>query len=126
MNPTVAEYGADPSSLICGFDIGDRADAAAREIDAGLVWLHFNWLMRRSALARRSRRASIEFYDSLCDGIHSTRIERADQSLIAVINDVHFDFAFEPSDTCGCITIVTSSSPASTSSMAPISPPSMA
>ena len=32
------------------------------------------------------------------DGMYSTRIERADQSLIAVINDVHFDFAFEPSD----------------------------
>ena len=34
----------------------------------------------------------------LDDGLHSTRIERTEQSLIAVVNDVSFDFAFEPSD----------------------------
>src|SRR3989344_3519364 len=28
----------------------------------------------------------------------STRIERDDDTLIAVLNDAHFDFAFEPSD----------------------------
>ena len=31
-------------------------------------------------------------------GFFSTRIERSDDALIAVINDVHFDFSFEPSD----------------------------
>ena len=41
---------------------------------------------------------SDEFFAVVDDGLHSTRIERTEQSLIAVINDVHFDFSFEPSD----------------------------
>ena len=41
---------------------------------------------------------SDEFIAALEDGLHSTRIERHEQALIAVINDVHFDFSFEPSD----------------------------
>ena len=38
------------------------------------------------------------FFETLKEGLHSTRIERAEQSLIAVVNDVRFDFSFEPSD----------------------------
>lgn len=34
----------------------------------------------------------------LNEGLRSTRIERAEQTLPAVINDLHFDFSFEPSD----------------------------
>ena len=63
------------------------------------LWLHFNlahtgarpWLAQHAALPEA-------FFDALKDGLHSTRIERTDQSLIAVANDVHFDFSFEPSD----------------------------
>lgn len=63
------------------------------------MWLHFNlshaqserWLARHAGL-------SDVFFETLKEGLHSTRIERADDSLIAVINDVHFDFSFEPSD----------------------------
>ena len=63
------------------------------------LWLHFNlahtsarpWLAQHAALPEA-------FFDALKDGLHSTRIERTDQSLIAVVNDVHFDFSFEPSD----------------------------
>jgi zinc transporter len=119
VNPTTSNYGADSSGLICGYLVGARARADTRAIDseqaalwltarhggtddppdAGFAWLHFNlahngalpWLAQHAALAP-------EFYDMLQDGLHSTRIERTEQSLIAVINDVHFDFAFEPSD----------------------------
>jgi zinc transporter len=39
-----------------------------------------------------------QFYESLRDGSRSTRVELDDNALVAVINDVHYDFAFEPSD----------------------------
>jgi zinc transporter len=104
-------YGGDEAGLICGylFDAGapesaraiDSAYAAAWLADPGrdFLWLHFNlshaqaerWLLRHAGL-------SDAFYEALHEGLPSTRIERADDSLIAVINDVHFEFSFEPSD----------------------------
>lgn len=112
-------YGSDEAGLICGylFDPGgpepacavDSAGAAAW-LEAGharpdgptgssYMWLHFNlshaqaerWLVRHAELPEL-------FFESLHEGLHSTRIERSDESLVAVINDVHFDFGFEPSD----------------------------
>ncbi len=118
-------YGTDAAGLICGYLIdpagGARAvDSAAalpylaaltkprstlspgapgEEADARFLWLHFNlshtgaqaWLQRHAALPDT-------FFEALAEGLHSTRIERTEDSLIAVINDVHFDFSFEPSD----------------------------
>lgn len=63
------------------------------------MWLHFNlshvraepWLVLLAGLPGT-------FFEALHDGLYSTRIERSDDALIAVINDVHFDFSFEPSD----------------------------
>ena len=60
------------------------------------MWLHFNlshtaslkWLERHSGLPD-------EFFEAIKDSLHSTRIERTDEALVAVINDAHFDFAFE-------------------------------
>ena len=107
-----AHYGTDEHGLICGYLIGPQAPAQATACDAAaawlrvpappggsFLWLHFNlahtgarpWLAAHAALPEA-------FFDALKDGLHSTRIERTDQSLIAVINDVHFDFSFEPSD----------------------------
>jgi zinc transporter len=103
-------YGADPSGLICGYLIA--AAPSGRPIDCaaavewlaqadtnGFVWLHFN-LSHTGALAWLRQHAALTdaFFETLHDGLHSTRIERSEQALIAVINDVHFDFAFEPSD----------------------------
>jgi zinc transporter len=76
-----------------------RREGGTAEADGSFAWLHFNlahtgalpWLEEHAALAP-------EFHHLERDGLHSTRIERTDQSLIAVINDIHFDFAFEPSD----------------------------
>ena len=39
-----------------------------------------------------------EFFETVAEGLHSSRIEREGDALIAVFNDVHFDFAFEPSE----------------------------
>ena len=116
-----ASYGADEAGLICGFLFmpgaaataitssqaavwleslaAHRAEPRDETPSHGFLWLHFNlshsaaerWLEQHAGL-------SSTFYDTLKDGIHSTRIEQSEQALIAVVNDVHFDFSFEPSD----------------------------
>lgn len=114
MQATEVSYGSDPSGLVWGFLFG-RDGAAARPLDsvaalawmgdAGrrgngeFVWLHFNlshaasekWLKAHAGLAD-------EFYETLHQGSRSTRIELADDTLIAVVNDVLHDFSFEASD----------------------------
>ncbi|MFS2167192.1 CorA family divalent cation transporter, partial [Variovorax sp. Varisp62] len=112
-------YGGDEAGLISGYLFDASAPEPARAIDSAqaaawlaeerdrecteenpaYVWLHFNlshahaerWLLRHANL-------SDTFYETLHEGLPSTRIERDDDSLIAVINDVHFEFSFEPSD----------------------------
>ena len=110
-------YGGDEAGLICGYLLDHGAPQPARALDsaeaaawldgnrtadatpAAFLWLHFNlshaqaerWLVRHAALPDA-------FYEALRDGSHSTRIERDEDTLIAVVNDVHFDFGFEPSD----------------------------
>jgi zinc transporter len=120
LNAIITPYGADASGLICGYlfdrDTGGHAlecvDAALwLDSRAGLIgekcestggsflWLHFNlahtgalpWLKSHAGLAD-------DFFEMLADGSHSTRVERSEEALIAIINDVHFDFSFEPSD----------------------------
>ncbi|MCH8621398.1 transporter [Undibacterium sp. TS12] len=106
-------YGSDQSGLICGYIFAHNQpgkliqtrDAiewlqsrhAAR--DDSFIWLHFNlsnvaaekWLREHADLPD-------EFFETLHEGSRSTRIEHADHSLIAVVNDVLHDFAFEASD----------------------------
>ncbi len=114
-----ASYGGDEAGLICGYLFDAAASKPVRPLDsaaaaaylaqtaaAGIaghdnsyLWLHFNlshaqaerWLRRHAHL-------SDTFFETLHEGLPSTRIERADDALIAVINDVHFEFSFEPSD----------------------------
>lgn len=120
MNTDTSTYGADPSGLICGYLIdagtGGRSlecqDAAlwldARNVarnreatldESSFLWLHFN-LSHTGALPWLKQHAGLSdgFFEMLSDGLHSTRIERTEEALIAVINDVHFDFSFDPSD----------------------------
>jgi zinc transporter len=111
--PATSNYGADPSGLICGFLFG--ANGAGVPVDgptalhwlnqadegpaSGFVWLHFN--LAHSAAEKWMREnvsLSEQFYESLRDGSRSTRVELDDDMLVAVVNDVHYDFAFEPSD----------------------------
>ncbi|GAB4060706.1 transporter [Uliginosibacterium sediminicola] len=112
-----ARYGTDQHGLICGFILHPDAPASelssqraaewlqegAAERGEGFLWLHFNlshtgaekWLANHAGLPH-------EFFENLREstreGAHSTRIELIDNSLQAVINDVHYDFSFEASD----------------------------
>ncbi len=103
-------YGSDDSGLVWGFLM--REDAPPLPIGAGdavawmaaphpgqFVWLHFNlsnaaserWLRQHASLSE-------EFYDALHQGSRSTRIEIADNALIAVVNDVLHDFKIDSAD----------------------------
>ena len=106
-------YGSDRHGLICGFLFAAGSTVRAVSLDearAGLarpdsatapafVWLHFNladasaerWMRSELALAPA-------FFDALHEGSRSTRIEDAADHLIAVVNDVAYEFSFEPSE----------------------------
>jgi zinc transporter len=109
---TSISYGSDQSGLVCGYLFGRNVAGIPIESNEAaewlqqrhqhpheFIWLHFNlantasekWLKENVKLAD-------EFYDSLHQGSKSTRIELADNTLIAVVNDVLHDFSFEPSD----------------------------
>jgi zinc transporter len=114
MQSAPLSYGSDLSGLVCGYLFGRSGDGKGQPLDSDaacawlkerdhhpqeFIWLHYNlantasekWLHEHVALPE-------EFYDSLHEGPRSTRIELADNILIAVVNDVLHDFSFEPSD----------------------------
>lgn len=108
-----AGYGADPWGLVCGFAFGAdgqaQAATAQQALDllantgqagqAGFVWLHFNLAHTASEKWIREHLALPElFHEALREGSRSTRVELNDDTLLAVVNDVHYDFAFEPGD----------------------------
>ncbi|HSW05696.1 transporter [Aquabacterium sp.] len=106
-------YGAQQNGLICGFrftpteggrpiglaDAVDWLQASAPDGDEAFIWLHFDlthasaqsWMQANLALAP-------EFFEALREGSRSTRIEDAQDNLIAVVNDVAYEFAFDPSE----------------------------
>jgi len=119
-----ATYGGDEAGLICGYLFNTLGSGHAQELNSrqaadwlarqsalpdpavaadqsspAYLWLHFNlshaqavkWLQRHVDLAE-------DFFDALAESQPSTRIERTDDALVAVINDVHFDFGFESGD----------------------------
>ena len=113
MQISAVTYGSDQCGLVCGYLFGrgpqpvpiEASEAEQWLRDAGtpageFIWLHFNlantasekWMREHAVLAN-------EYYDSLHEeGARSTRIEQADDTLVAVVNDVLRDFSFEPSD----------------------------
>jgi zinc transporter len=108
-------YGSDQSGLVCGYLFGRSRRRLPLDTDAACAWLRQRDSIRRNSSGCTttwptppaksgctSTRAE-EFYESLHEGPRSTRIELADNTLIAVVNDVLHDFTFEPSDisTCG-------------------------
>ena len=114
-NPLDIPYGSDASGLICGFRFAAggtgepinvqqallwlQQDAAATSTDGGFVWLHFN--LAHGATQRWLRdnlQWSEVFHESLKAGSKSTRVELDDDMLVAVVNDVSYDFDFEPTD----------------------------
>ena len=120
--PPVVNYGADATGLICGFQFDEDGRGVATGTDqalqwlaqthepaaGGFVWLHFNlahtasekWLREQVSLSN-------VFYESLKNGSRSTRVEIDDDTLVAVVNDVNYDFAFEPSDVIAAISTMT-------------------
>ncbi|PWF55414.1 transporter [Massilia glaciei] len=114
MQPIQVSYGSDPSGLVWGFRFGPDGAAAealdsveakawmgdrARRGRGEFVWLHFNLSNAASEKWLKSHaRLADEFYETLHQGSRSTRIELADDTLIAVVNDVLHGFSFEASD----------------------------
>ena len=109
MSVQVATYGPDRTGLICGFAFAPGG--AGREVDAGealecvrtpptgsprrFVWLHFDlgsasterWMTDHLGLPEA-------FFGALHEETRSTRIEHVEGRLVAVVNDVLFEFAF--------------------------------
>jgi zinc transporter len=106
MNPSIAHHqDSDLFGLLYAFRF--RPDEPGREIASALaleclhrdtpsdefVWLHLNlahagcerWLKTHLELPD-------EFFEALHEGSRSTRIEHVDSALLAVVNDVVFDF----------------------------------
>jgi zinc transporter len=103
-------YGSDQSGLVWGFLMGrgerpvpiEAGDAEAwmkAPTPGEFIWLHFNlanaaserWLRAHATLAD-------EFYEALHQGSRSTRLELADDALIAVVNDVLHNFSVDSAD----------------------------
>lgn len=102
------QYGPEANGLLYGFHFGtdgvgrsvglDAAPAIARGTDKGFLWLHFSltdagavpWMRAHLVLPE-------DFFDALQEGSRSTRIEDAQDHLLAVINDVSYEFAFDAS-----------------------------
>lgn len=105
-------YGSDPSGLVWGYLFARGADTRVLDAQQALawlrepvraadqfVWLHFNLSNAASEKWLRAHtRLADEFYGTLHQGSRSTRIETADNTLIAVVNDVLHDFSFDASD----------------------------
>ncbi len=80
-----------------GADGGNTVNADTDRVD--FVWLHFDLShARATAWLRAHAGLPDEFFETLQGGLRSTRLERTDQTLMAVINDLHFDFSFESTD----------------------------
>jgi zinc transporter len=110
-------YGAHQHGLICGFRFDHTGVGRAVSLeetaawveqaqgpgsatpDASFTWLHFD-LTDASAVPWMQRKLSLapEFFETMLQSSRSTRVERADDTLIAVVNDVAYDFTFDPSD----------------------------
>ncbi|HEY3299139.1 MAG TPA: transporter [Methylophilaceae bacterium] len=101
------------NSLICGYHFSPEQSGRPIETgealallngeqasdDASFIWLHFDLT---KAAAEKWMREHLnlpdEYYEALVVGSRSTRIEDVSDNLIAVMNDVSFEFTFDPSE----------------------------
>jgi len=107
---TVTTYGSDKDGLVCAYlfapgEAGRPVDAdeaaawlGAPAVPGSFLWLHFNV---SNAAAERFMQQHLAlpdaFHESLRGDAGSTRVEQAGDWLVAVLNDVLFDFAFDAS-----------------------------
>ena len=108
-------FQSDNTGLICGFrfepgrpgvaldssQIGDALERAGHNntecADDAFIWLHFN-LSRAGCMRWLQSHLDLPqpFLEMLGEEAHSTRIEQQDGALVAVFNDVIFDFERTP------------------------------
>lgn len=108
MNTVASEYGSDQSGLVFGYVF--TPDGAGKHIEsseagswlrddtqndsASFIWLHFSLVNSSTEKWLRDHvELSETFFEALHEGSRSTRIEYAEETLVAVINDVMNDFA---------------------------------
>ena len=106
-------YGSDRHGLVCGYLFADQSPGVALGLDEALAWLNagqprppgdFIWLhfnlgdAAAEAWMRKHLQVVPEFFAALHEGSRSTRIEDADDTLVAVINDVAYEFSFDPGE----------------------------
>lgn len=120
MNTHLPNSGPDDAGLICGYvftanappqpmsssaaagwlnqsSAGDATHESANTRD--FVWLHFSLAHANAEpWMKANLHLPAEFYETVAEGLHSSRIEREGEALIAVFNDIRFDFDFEPSE----------------------------
>ncbi|HSI51047.1 MAG TPA: transporter [Ideonella sp.] len=109
MNP---RYGPDEKGLICGYVFAPGQPGQPIGPDQALAWLagsdqasrgEFVWLHFSLADAaaepwlRENLDLRDEFFEALHQGSRSTRLEDVQDQLLAVINDVAYEFSFDPS-----------------------------
>ena len=109
---TAQPYSVESSGLVCGFLC--TPDAAPQPMDAaaalawlarpageapGFVWLHLNLSQASTERWMREHLALPEaFHESLHQASRSSRVEQEGDALLAVMNDVLFEFSFEATD----------------------------
>jgi len=109
MQPPPPLDGSDKNGFICGYLFAGQAPGVPIDLAAALAWLSgsqagFVWLHFKLADAaaegwiRQNLTVVPEFFEALHEGSRSARIEFASDTLAAVVNDVAFEFAFDPSE----------------------------
>lgn len=101
-------YGSDPDGLVYGYllseqepgkivdTVGASAWMAAPTVETCL-WLHFNLANAASFRWMQDHLPdSTAFMEFLHDEVKTTRVELIDNQLMAVINDILYDFRFDP------------------------------
>lgn len=102
------KYGSDADGLVWGYRFSPDQPAQPISSDEAIsfikstqtkefLWLHFSLSNSASdAWLRKNLVLPENFYESLQSNVGSTRLEQDEDSLVAVINDVLFDFKFDP------------------------------
>jgi zinc transporter len=112
VEPLAHVYGSNRHGLVWGYRfaegqaaqpidtdlVAEQLAAAAGDAPGAFLWLHFS-LANAASVAWMRQQLNLPdiFYDSLHEDVGSTRLEQEDDSLVAVMHDVLFDFSFDAS-----------------------------
>ncbi len=103
-------YRSDNTGLVCGYRLSAGGPGEPVEADEalallatppgqGFLWLHVDLTHQAAEKWMRERLPLPDaYFEAIADGSRSTRIEFVEEALIAVVNDVLYDFAFHSSD----------------------------